>query len=751
MLAVGAAACVAHWSVLDSKALSVDDGEYLTDNPLVQHPSWESAGRFLREVRAPSTVKGYYQPLSMISLMLDYALAGSTGNLRPFHRTSLMLHVLNTILATLLLYQLFGNPWAAAIPGLLFGVHPLAVEPMAWIADRKTLLATFFALLSLVLYVRYARHTSAAPLAPPNRQRSIIYLGCLFTYILSLMSKPTTTLLPVLLVLLDIWPLRRFSRRTLLEKLPFVVLTVISIPITIVSQSTTWGVARPEQTPALRVPLIIAHNIVFYLYKVFIPLDMSAHYPPPQPLDLSHPMVLAGVVGSGLLLAGLWLSLRWTRALLIGWLFFFVAVLPTMGVISFTNVVAADKFAYLPALGFMLPLAAGLAHVWKRPVRSAVRPAVLSAACALAIVLAVDTRRCLAHWENSEALFRYMVRRAPNASVPRAGLGNALRELGRMDEAIMAYREAVRLEPRYIVARLNLANGLAQQNNPDAAIAHYRVILESDPAHLEALNNIANALAAEDRVDEALTFYRRYLALRPDSPAVQHNLGLAVARQREIEAFIKQCEQSQQIKPDDAAAHFRLGQAYFAQGQIPEAIMLYRRAVSLSPALADYRKHLGLALMKRGIREEALRHLSEAANLTGDDADVRIALGALLAQSGRPLEAAEQYRQALRLKPELITVANNLAWLLATCDGASQHDIAEAVSLADRIRNQSDGKHPELLDTLAASYAAAGRFPEAVQTARQAIELASASGQKDLADQIRGRLRLYEAHRPYRE
>jgi hypothetical protein len=150
-----------HWPALSAKALSFDDQQYLTDNILVQNPSWTSAKRFVTEILTPSTVGGYYQPLSMISLMLDVALSGRPGNLQPFHRTSLILHVINTLLIVVLLYQLFGNPWVAAMIGLLYGVHPMSVESIPWIGERKTLLAAFFSLLALIAYFLFRPKASA--------------------------------------------------------------------------------------------------------------------------------------------------------------------------------------------------------------------------------------------------------------------------------------------------------------------------------------------------------------------------------------------------------------------------------------------------------------------------------------------------------------------------------------------------------------------------------------------------------------
>lgn len=253
-LLVGACVLVfiGHLPVLSVGALSFDDDQYLTNNELVRNPSWASARQFLSEVLEPSTVRGYYQPLTMISLMTDYALGGRPHNLLPFHRTSLLLHLANTVLVILLLHLLFGQAKVAVAVGLLFGLHPMTVEPIAWVSGRKTLLAAFFALWCLILYVRYAR-----------KRNGWCYAGCLAMHALALMSKPTSLPLPALMLLIDFWPLRRLKRSCVLEKLPlFVVGGIVSI-ITFVSQSGTSLAVLPGQSEPWRIPMILCHNIIW--------------------------------------------------------------------------------------------------------------------------------------------------------------------------------------------------------------------------------------------------------------------------------------------------------------------------------------------------------------------------------------------------------------------------------------------------------------------------------------------------------
>lgn len=342
-----------HRPALNSQALCFDDDQYLTDNLLVQTPSLSSALRFLGEVLTPSTVGGYYQPLAMISLMLDYKRGGRPDNLTVFHQTNLILHAFNVIFVILILYLLFSNVWLAASVGLIFGLHPMTVETINWVGERKTLLASFFAFLSILSYVLYQQ----------TARRTYYWLS-FAVFLLALLSKPTSTLLPFALVVLDYWPFQTltFTRihtviSAIRTKWPFCIASIISAIITYISQANTADVTLPVEYSRLHIPLILCHNVMFYIYKLIWPIDLSSHYPTPQPFDLSNVLLIAMIVGTCGLVALLLFSLSKTRALFGGWLFFFVAIFPTFGVIGFSNTLVADKYIYFPALGLLLSLA----------------------------------------------------------------------------------------------------------------------------------------------------------------------------------------------------------------------------------------------------------------------------------------------------------------------------------------------------------------------------------------------------------
>ena len=543
-----AAVCVVvlavHWPALSAKVLSFDDSQYFTDNVLVQNPGWTSAKRFLTEVLAPSTVKGYYQPLAMISLMFDYSLGGRENNLMPFHRTSLILHIANTALIIALLYLLFGQTfdrlrvvskpvlsgvervepiWIAAGVGLLFGVHPVTVEPIPWIGERKTLLAAFFALWSLFFYVRYAQ-----------KSRRGFYLVSFAMYFLALMSKPTSVPIPVVMLLMDYWPLRRFNRQSVLEKLPFFVLGSVAAVVTYISQSRTAGAALPGEGrySFQYIPLTICYDIVFYLCKILWPANLSSHYIFPRPFGLSNPVILAGVIGTCVLIFLLLLSLRWTKGAMTGFSVFFVAIFPTMQTLRFSDVIASDKFAYLPSVGLLMILASFLG--WLCGAGITARALVRCRTAAMVVLIlacaeTVATRRYLVYWQDSASFFEYMLTLTPNEPSLLNNLGNAFKLQRRFEKAVVCYKQGLQIKPDDAGLHYNLAVTLQSQGKLDEAINHYRKSLRADPQEAATHNNLGVILLSQGKLDEAADCFRQTLRLNPDRPSALSNLAWILA------------------------------------------------------------------------------------------------------------------------------------------------------------------------------------------------------------------------------
>jgi tetratricopeptide (TPR) repeat protein len=805
VLAVCTAVLVVHWPALSAQSFSIDDDQYVIQNLLVQNPSWTSARLFLTEVLEPSTVGGYYQPMAMISLMVDYALGGRAENLRPFHYTSLGLHMVNTALVVVLLYLLFGRIWIAVGAGLLFGLHPMTVEPIAWISERKTLLAAFFALLSLLLYVYYARKGDWK-----------FYIGSMIMYVLALMSKPTSTPLPILMLLMDCWPLKRLKWRTVLEKLPFLALGFISAIITYISQSQTAGAFLPVEYGPERIPLIICHDIVFYPYKIIWPMNLSSHYPYPQPLGLSHPMVAAGVIGTCLLIPLLIISLRWTKGALVGWLIFFLALLPTMQIIGFSNVIASDKFAYLPSIGLLMALTA-LGRWYLRTGKTVIRhTAVVIIVLILAVTEAAATRRYLVHWRTTMSLCQYMLAQTPNAAQVHnmAGhafqledrldeavrhyrralqgapnfvdahnnLGIVLKLLGKFDEAVNHYRSALQIEPNNANIHFNLANVLQSQGKFDEAVSHYRRALQIRPKHANAQNNLANLLSQQGNFDEAISHYRQIMQIKPNDAITYNNLGALLEQQGKLDEAIEHYGTALRIRPDFAEAHYNLVSTFASQGRLDEAFRYYRQVLQVMLEDAELYNSLGIALMSRGWLNEAISQFQQALQARPGHIEANYNMGAALAEQGRLDEAIGHYRKVLQLAPEhpethyrmgrALAITNRrdealkylqeaarlksdwpppLLWMariLATHQDPNVRNTTAAVEHARRAAELTKYQDATILETLGVAYAAAGQSDMAVATTKKALTLARAKQDNKLANRLNQQLQRYMQGKP---
>ena len=339
----------------------------------------------------------------------------------------------------------------------------------------------------------------------------------------------------------------------------------------------------------------------------------------------------------------------------------------------------------------------------------------------------------------------------PDYAEAHNNLGVCLAAAGRVPQAIAQYVEALRLKPEHADAHSNLANALASVGQVDAAVRHCYEALRIKPDYAEAHLNLANTLVTGERIDEAIEHYRQVLRLKPDHAEAHNNLGLALAAKGRTDEAIEHYQAALALKADYAAAQNNLGNALVDAGRAEEAIEHYRTALRLRPDYVEAHNNLGLALAARGMTDEAIEHYREVLRRQPNDPKAHFNLGGALARQGKTGEALEHYHQVLQQMPDSIEVLNDLAWLLATREKAEGGDPDRAIELARRAREVAGQETAHCLDTLAAAYAAAGRYDDAAITAQRAAELAESAGQMLLAGRIRARLERYRAGQPYRE
>jgi len=571
-LFVAAVVAAIHAPVLGARALSFDDAEYVTHNPLVSTPGWSSAARFFTEVTRPSTFSGYYHPLSMTLLMAGYAAGGRSEDPRAFHVISLALHAANAALVMVLVFRLFGALAPAVLVALLFAAHPLTVEPVAWVGEQKALLAAFFALIALACHVEYAR-------AGRGPWRLLVGIS----FLLALLAKPTAIMLPVLMLVVDAWPLRRFGRRAVLEKWPLFLLAAVSALVTLVSQQQVGGITHTQASELAAWPVRVLYVLGFYLGKLVWPFPLSSAYPQPEPLAFSNPAVAANAI----LVVALTAALVWLRrsvpAVTAAWAFLVLALAPTLTPVKYTWAIAFDHYLYLPVLGILLALGAWFTTLWNSPRgRTATTRAGLAVAI-LAVVAAegAGARAAIATWADSMTHYRHMETVAPRSPAVHNQLGILHASAGAPDEALRHLRRAIELSPDYGGAHYNLGISLAATGALDEAIREFRTATELMPNDADAHFNLSTALRLARRPAEAVEPLRRAVALDPSHARAQALLGSTLAETGDFAAAARQLRIAIAQSPQDATLHYQLAAALTLAGDPPGEI-----AAALSGAIA---------------------------------------------------------------------------------------------------------------------------------------------------------------------
>ncbi len=458
-----------YWPVMRHDFINYDDNVYVTADVHVQN------GLTLENIKwaCCNPVSNNWHPLTVWSHMADCQLFG----LKPWghHLTSVLLHALNTVLVFLFLRSMTGAFWRSAMVAALFGLHPLHVESVAWVAGRKDVLSTCFGLLSLVFYACYGRKRLAVEDQNLKAQgvpapRPLDYLLALIFFALGLMSKPMLVTWPFVMLLLDYWPLERFKRksawRLVTEKTPFFALAVAASVVTFVVQKRGGSVLAAEALPLGVRSGNALISYCRYLGKLFWPTDLAVFYPHPGHWPLER-VVLAGglIVGLSVLF---FVQRRRYPFLLMGWLWFCGTLVPVIGLVQMGLQAMADRYSYIPSLGVLVIAVWGvneLTESWHY------RVVALSVAGAAAIVLCLAlTRQQLGHWKDSEALFRHALEVTENNYLARLNLGSALDEKGQVDEAIREFQEAIRLKPNYAQAHNNLGVAIVKKGQLDEGI-----------------------------------------------------------------------------------------------------------------------------------------------------------------------------------------------------------------------------------------------------------------------------------------
>lgn len=687
--------------VFQAQFIGFDDDEYVFANPHVL------GGITLANLRWAFVTNhaGNWHPVTWISLMLNSQYFGSSAG--AFHAVNLLLHVANTLLLFLWLYGTTGAKWRGALVAALFALHPLHVESVAWISERKDVLSTLFWMLALVAYTDYAK-----------TGRISRYFFALLLFGIGLMAKPMLVSLPFILLLIDYWPLGRFAeRRTfclLIEKLPFLAFSIASSAVTVFAQQRVHAMMPLEMAPVF----VRAQNApiacIAYIGKLFKPGGLAIFYPYDRHPSLLYALLaLAALV---ILSAAAILIRRHKPYALTGWFWFVITLVPVIGIVQVGLQSMADRYTYIPLIGLFIILAwSG----WDALNRLRIPPFAQALAASIALVLCAGlTRAQLRYWHDSIALFQH----------------------------------ALNVTTDHGAAEANLGYALAEQGQDDKAIAHYKAVLKSHPrGDATVWNNLGGSLAATGKLEEAIDAFQNALKLDPSMGDAHENLALALARKGRQQESLIHLGDAARLEPENARVHNIYAVMLGAAGRTDEAMQEFQTALRLAPDSAATHANLANLLAKQHARDEAIAQYSEALRLNSAFVEAHYNIASLLREEGRTEDAIAHYMAALQIKADYVPAMVSLAWIYATTSGkaASQH-AGEAVRLAEQACRISGCKDSGLLDTLAAAYANAGRFQEAVKTGEEAFSIAKAEGENDFADSIRAKIALYKKGSPFR-
>lgn len=571
-----------------------------------------------------------WHPLTWLSHMLDVQLFGMRAG--PHHIINVLLHIANSLLLFWLLFRTTGALFRSAVVALLFAVHPLHVESVAWIAERKDVLSALFWMLTFHAYISYTRQ--------PLLRRRLILMG---VFSLGLMAKPMLVSLPFLLLLFDIWPLHRVGLgpgqiqswlQLIREKIPLIIIAAVSSVITLIAQSRGGAIQNFNLIPFSSRMVNALAAYASYIGQMLWPNNLAVYYPY-TPISVSF-AALSIIALIAISITAIRLAKRHPY-LLVGWIWYLCALLPVIGLIQVGGQSRADRYTYLPLVGLFIMVAWGIPKIpeGRRYLNIALGSAAIILICALAIV----ARKQVHYWKNDIELWGHAVQVTPADYFLRSNLGMALVAGRDLEAALDQYGEAMRLKPDYSYGKWKLSDAYAETHNTFGvslfnkglwreAMAHYEEALRIKPGMAEAHGNLGTIFAIQGKTAEAVTEFEKALKINPQNPEMQYNMGLILAKQGLTDEAAVHYRKALEIKPRYAEPQKELGDAFLIKGKLNEAIEQYSKALEIKPDFAQAHSNMGFALMYQKRYQDAIAHFSEALRIDPNNPESQRNLGA---------------------------------------------------------------------------------------------------------------------------
>lgn len=699
---------------LGHQFVTYDDPQYVYENANV------AAGLSLESAlwAFSHTVGGNWHPLTVISHMLDCQLYG----LKPagHHFTNVVLHTIAVILLFLVLRRMTGTLWQSAFVAALFAIHPLHVESVAWISERKDLLSTVFFMLTLGAYIRYVHKPSFTS-----------YVLVLVVFAFGLMSKPMLVTVPFVFLLLDYWPLKRFApkasvkreqqrtvenresiRRIFLEKIPLLLLSLAFCVVTLLAQ-------RRFIDPIGHLTLLdrfsnAAVATVIYLRQLVWPFGLSVFYPHPRH-SLSVLLVLVAALFLVAVSAAAFMYRRRQPYFFTGWFWFLGMLVPVSGIIQVGEQAHADRYMYLPQIGLFIIvtwLVADSVSSWRY------RRILLATAMASSILLLMyPAWKQTSYWRDGRTLWTH----------------------------------ALAVNPQNDTANISLCDLDLRENRLDDAIFHARKALEIQPDSADAHSRLGVALSASGQNEEASIHFEKALETQQVRPRMHYNIATLLLNSGHLDEATAEFNKELQIQPEFVEAHNNLGIALTSKGELDGALAHFQKALELDPHLPKAHHNIAIILLRQGQLDQAVAHLQKELQVNPASAEAHNDLGIAWSQQGRIDQAISEWQKTLELQPGNLNACCNLVWVFATFPDDGIRSGAKAVALGEHALKLSGEKDPRIYRLLAAAYAENSQFDKAIETAERGLELATKQGNYAAANAIESNIDLYRRSLPLRD
>jgi tetratricopeptide (TPR) repeat protein len=616
---------IAYLPVFHNSLLAWDDDFYIKNNPLIYSIN-------LKEIFS-QYVLGNYHPVTILTLATEYYFFGL--NATGYHTVNLMLHLLNVILVFYTVFLLSDKAGVALVAALLFGIHPLHVESVAWAAELKDLLYTFFFLASYIFYLKYLK-----------KLQKKFYLFALLLFLVSLLSKAMAASLPVVLVLTDYFKGRKISIKTILEKVPFFLLAFVLGVLAILAQRSFNSIQDIAIYTFPQRIVFACYGFITYLSKLLLPLNLSAIYPYPVKNGVDIPIQYYAYVIFFLGLAACTIySYRFSKKIIFGMGFFFATVFLVLQLLPVGNAIMADRYSYIPSIGIFYLAGEGFNKLWRKKLKLAA----IILLSAITVLFSVKTYARCGIWKNDMTLWNDVISQYQIIERAYNNRGVIFKEEKRNDEALNDFNKAIELKPDLTEAYYNRGNLFANENRDDEALNDFNKAIELKPGYADAHNNRGLIFMNKKRDDEALNDFNKAIEMKPNYAEAYYNRGILLMDEKRIDEAINDFNKTIELEPDNAEAYINRGNLFMNEKRNADALNDFNKAIELKPDFAGAYIVRGNIFLNEKRYEEAIGNYSKAIAVKNDYAEAYYNRGLAEFYSGKKDAACMDLKHAASL------------------------------------------------------------------------------------------------------